>query len=336
MILVTGGAGYIGSHAVLELLNSGYEVVVIDNLSNGALESIERVERITNKKVIFEHGDIRDSAFLKYIFSKYAILSVMHFAGLKAVSESVSSPLQYYDVNVTGTLELIKAMSTAGINKIVFSSSATVYGEAATVPYVESMPRGQSANPYGASKGMVEQIFTDLARADERWSIVLLRYFNPIGAHESGDIGEDPKGVPNNLMPYISQVAVGIREKLTIFGNDYPTRDGTCERDYLHVSDLAEGHVLSLSMLKTPGLYTFNLGTGKPISVLEMVLAFQRVAKVELKYEFGKRRDGDLPAFWADASKAKELLGWEAKRDLAAMIKDTWNWQSKNPNGYNS
>jgi len=333
---VTGGAGYIGSHTVLELLNSGHKVIVIDNLSNGSVEAIKRVEHITGRSVEFVEGDIRDESVLDQLFSEFSIESVIHFAGLKAVGESVQKPLEYYDVNVNGTLSLCRAMRRAEVFKLIFSSSATVYGEDAPVPYVESFGRGKTSNPYGTSKAMVEEILTDLCHSDSRWSVALLRYFNPIGAHESGLIGEDPQGIPNNLMPFIAQVAVGKREKLTIFGNDYATADGTCERDYLHVVDLAEGHVKALSALGNSGAHAFNLGTGEPISVLAMVNAFIEHTGVPVKYEYGARRAGDLPAFWADAKKAKNELGWQAKRTLADMMVDTWRWQSKNPQGYNS
>ncbi len=269
-ILVTGGAGYIGSHAVVELLQAGHEVVVLDNLSNGSLEALKRVEAITGKVVTFVEGDVRDRAVLDSLFAEQSIEAVIHFAGLKAVGQSVTEPLAYYDNNVGGSLVLCQAMAAAGVFKFVFSSSATVYGPDAPVPYVEDMPRGRTSNPYGTTKAMVEQLLGDLCRADERWSVALLRYFNPIGAHPSGLIGEDPQGIPNNLMPFIAQVAVGRRLELSIFGNDYPTEDGTCIRDYLHVVDLAVGHVQSLSSLATPGVHIYNLGTGQGYSVLEM------------------------------------------------------------------
>ncbi|ERS91449.1 UDP-glucose 4-epimerase GalE [Halomonas sp. PBN3] len=334
MILVTGGAGYIGSHTVVELLQAGREVVVIDNLCNGSQEAVRRVERITGKVVPLVEGDIRDRHALDAVFAEHAIEAVIHFAGLKAVGESVAKPLAYYDNNVNGTLVLCEAMAAAGVHRLIFSSSATVYGSEAPVPYLESMPRGSTSNPYGTSKAMVEKVLEDLAAADERWSMALLRYFNPIGAHPSGLIGEDPQGIPNNLMPFIAQVAVGRRDELAIFGNDYPTADGTCERDYLHVVDLAVGHLKALKALEAPGVSVYNLGTGQGISVLEMVKSFTRVTGVEVPYRFGARRPGDLPAFWADAAKAERELGWSTERSLDDMMADTWRWQSANPKGY--
>ncbi|WP_299235879.1 UDP-glucose 4-epimerase GalE [uncultured Halomonas sp.] len=333
-ILVTGGAGYIGSHTVVELLEAGHEVVIIDNLCNGSQEAIRRVERITGKQVDFVECDIRDREGLDAVFSEHAIDAVIHFAGLKAVGESVGKPLEYYENNVHGTLVLCQAMEAAGVRRMVFSSSATVYGSEAPVPYVETTPRGTTSNPYGTSKAMVEKVLEDLVVADERWSVALLRYFNPIGAHPSGLIGEDPQGIPNNLMPFIAQVAVGRRDELTIFGSDYPTADGTCERDYLHVVDLAVGHLKALKAVEAPGVSLYNLGTGQGVSVLEMVESFTRVTGVEVPYRFGDRRSGDLPAFWADASKAAQELGWSAEKGLDEMMADTWRWQSGNPQGY--
>lgn len=333
-ILVTGGAGYIGSHTAVKLLEAGHEVVVIDNLCNGSQESIRRVERITGKPVHFVECDIRDREGLDAVFSQHAIDAVIHFAGLKAVGESVGKPLEYYENNVHGTLVLCQAMEEAGVRRMVFSSSATVYGSEAPVPYVETTPRGTTSNPYGTSKAMVEKVLEDLVVADERWSVALLRYFNPIGAHPSGLIGEDPQGIPNNLMPFIAQVAVGRRDELTIFGSDYPTTDGTCERDYLHVVDLAVGHLKALKAVEEPGVSIYNLGTGQGISVLEMVESFTRVTGVGVPYRFGDRRPGDLPAFWADASKAAQDLGWSAEKGLDEMMADTWRWQSANPQGY--
>lgn len=334
MILVTGGAGYIGSHTVVELLDAGHEVVVIDNLCNGSQEAVRRVARITGKPVPFIECDIRDRKGLDAVFGEHSVDAVIHFAGLKAVGESVGKPLAYYENNVHGTLVLCQAMEAAGVRRIVFSSSATVYGSEAPVPYVETTPRGTTSNPYGTSKAMVEKILEDLVAADDRWSVALLRYFNPIGAHPSGLIGEDPQGIPNNLMPFIAQVAVGRRDELTIFGSDYPTADGTCKRDYLHVVDLAVGHLKALKAVETPGVSIYNLGTGQGVSVLEMVDSFTRVTEVKVPYRLGDRRPGDLPAFWADASKASRELGWSAEKSLDDMMADTWRWQSANPQGY--
>lgn len=333
-ILVTGGAGYIGSHTVLVLLEAGYQVVVLDNLINASEESLRRVEQITGKTLTFIEGDIRNRTLLDNIFEKHNIFAVLHFAGLKAVGESMSQPLSYYENNVVGTVTLCQAMQAAAIFRLVFSSSATVYGPEAPVPYHEQLPRGWPSSPYGVSKAMVERVLDDLSLADPRWSVTLLRYFNPIGAHESGLIGEDPRGIPNNLLPFIAQVAVGRREQLAVFGGDYPTRDGTCERDYLHVMDLAEGHVKALEHLGESGSHAYNLGTGKAVSVMEMVNTFQAVAGKIIPYEVVPRREGDLAAFWADPSLAFEALGWQAHRNLEAMIQDTWQWQSANPNGY--
>ncbi|OXS14593.1 UDP-glucose 4-epimerase GalE [Zobellella denitrificans] len=334
-ILVTGGAGYIGSHTLVELLGSGRQVLVLDNLCNASVESLRRVELITGRSVNFVRGDVRDAALLDKLFTEHAIEAVVHFAGLKAVGESVQKPQEYYDNNVNGTLVLANAMRKAGVFQLVFSSSATVYGADAPVPYVEAMPRGRTSNPYGTSKAMVEQLLTDLSVADPRWAIALLRYFNPVGAHESGLIGEDPFGIPNNLMPFIAQVAVGRRERLSVFGNDYPTADGTCERDYLHVVDLATGHVKALNFLAgNTGVHPFNLGTGRAVSVLQMVRAFEQACENPIPFEFAPRRPGDLPAFWADATKAREELCWVAERDLARMMADTWRWQKQNPQGY--
>ena len=335
-VLVTGGAGYIGSHTVLELLNLGYEVIVLDSLVNSSIESIHRIQHLCGKSFTFVKGDIRDKTVLKHLFAEHSIDAVIHFAGLKAVGESVTNPLEYYDVNVNGALTLCSAMRKAGVFKLIFSSSATVYGEDAPVPYLESMPRGKTSNPYGSSKAIVEQILTDLQLSDSRWSVVLLRYFNPIGAHPSGQIGEDPQGTPNNLMPFIAQVAVGTREQLTVFGQDYPTDDGTCERDYLHVVDLAIGHVKALQVLNLSQIHIFNLGTGSPVSVLTMVKCFEEYTGVSVPYVFGPRRAGDLPAFWADTIKAEQELNWRAERSLKDMILDTWRWQSANPRGYRS
>ena len=336
VILVTGGAGYIGSHTTLELLQAGHQVVVLDNLCNANQEVFNRIEQITGYSPIFIQGDIRNSSTLDLVLQLYNIETVIHFAGLKAVGESVQQPLNYYENNVHGTIVLCQAMQRAGIKRLIFSSSATVYGEEAPVPYVETLPRGKTSNPYGTSKSMVEQVLTDLHQADPEWSIVLLRYFNPIGAHHSGLIGEDPQGIPNNLMPYIAQVAIGRLQQLSIYGADYPTADGTCERDYLHVVDLAMGHLKSMQALDDTGVHIYNLGTGQPVSVLSMVKTFAEVTQQTLPYRIADRRAGDLAAFWADASKAEKELGWKAERSLKQMIEDTWRWQSNNPNGYES
>ena len=333
-ILVTGGAGYIGSHTVVMLLEAGYDVVAFDNLCNSHSEVFNRIETITGKRLVFIEGDIRDRTSLDRLFTDYSIESVIHFAGLKAVGESSRIPLEYYQNNFYGSVVLCEAMAAAGVKKLVFSSSATVYGEDAPIPYKETMPRGKTSNPYGSSKAMVELMLTDLCVSDPEWSVALLRYFNPIGAHPSGLIGEDPQGIPNNLMPFISQVAVGKREQLSIFGNDYETPDGTCIRDYLHVMDLAEGHLKSLSCLDHPGTHIYNLGTGNGLSVLEMVNSFITVTGVDIPYQFAPRREGDLPAFWADAGKAERELGWSTGYSLADMMQDTWKWQSQNPEGY--
>lgn len=307
---------------------------MVDNLCNGSEKALHRANEITGRQAVFIQGDIRDRVLLDELFATHSIEAVIHFAGLKAVGESVVKPLAYYENNVYGTLVLCQAMAAAGVHRLVFSSSATVYGAEAPVPYMESLPRGTTSNPYGTSKAMVEKVLEDLAAADGRWSVALLRYFNPIGAHPSGLIGEDPQGIPNNLMPFIAQVAVGRRDELTIFGNDCPTKDGTCERDYLHVVDLAVGHLKALKALEVPGVSVYNLGTGQGVSVLEMVKSFSRVTGVEVPYRFGGRRPGDLPAFWADASKAERELGWTTEKNLDDMMADTWRWQSANPQGY--
>lgn len=334
-ILVTGGAGYIGSHTVVELLTAGHEVVVLDNLVNSSDHSLKRAEQITGKKTVFVKGDIRDTAKVEQLLRIHNIDSVIHFAGLKAVAESVNKPLEYYDANVNGTLSLCSAMHKAGVKSIIFSSSATVYGAEAPVPYVESMPRGSTSNPYGESKAIVERMLTDLAHADPDWSVSLLRYFNPIGAHPSGLIGEDPKGIPNNLLPFITQVAIGRRDKLSIFGNDYPTEDGTCERDYLHVVDLAKGHqVAAEKCAQHSGVHTYNLGTGQPVSVLNMVKAFEKANNVSVPFTFETRRQGDLAAFWADTARIQQELNWTAQHSLEDMVRDAWRWQRQNPNGY--
>ena len=334
-ILVTGGAGYIGSHTCIELINAGYDVVVVDNLYNSCEEALKRVEKIVNKPVKFYEADIRDAEAMKNIFAKEKIDAVIHFAGLKAVGESVRKPLEYYDNNINGTLVLCKAMREAGVKNIIFSSSATVYGDPAFVPITEECPKGQCTNPYGWTKSMLEQILTDLHTADPEWNVVLLRYFNPVGAHKSGTIGENPKGIPNNLMPYITQVAVGKLEKLGVFGDDYDTPDGTGVRDYIHVVDLAIGHVKALKKIEEKaGVSLYNLGTGNGYSVLDMVKAFSKACGKELPYEIKERRAGDIATCYADCSKAKRELGWEAQRGLDEMCEDSWRWQSNNPNGY--
>lgn len=336
-ILVTGGAGYIGSHTCLELLKAGYEVVVADNLCNSSEEAVKRVEKIAGKPVKFYQADILDREALNKIFDTEEIDSVIHFAGLKAVGESVAKPLEYYHNNITGTLILCDVMRNHGVKNIVLSSSATVYGDPAFVPITEDCPKGQITNPYGQTKSMLEQILTDFHVADPEWNVVLLRYFNPIGAHESGLIGEDPKGIPNNLVPYIAQVAVGKLQCLGVFGNDYPTHDGTGVRDYIHVVDLAVGHVKALKKIEEKaGVCIYNLGTGKGYSVLDVVKAYEKACGREIKYEIKPRRPGDIATCYADASKAREELGWEAERGIEEMCADSWRWQSANPDGYRS
>lgn len=334
-VLLAGGAGYIGSHTAVELLNAGYQVVIVDDYSNSSPEAVHRIEKITGKRVISYEADVKDKEKMRHIFSKNHIDCVIHFAGLKAVGESVRLPLKYYRNNIDTTLTLLECMEEAGVNQFVFSSSATVYGEENEPPYVETMHRGRCSNPYGWTKVMMEQILEDAAKANPELSVILLRYFNPIGAHESGLIGEDPQGIPNNLMPYIAQVAVGRRDHLTVFGGDYPTPDGTCLRDYIHVMDLANGHVKAVEYAANhKGVEVFNLGTGTPYSVLDIIHAFEKATGVKVKYEIGLRRAGDLPKFWADSTKAQKVLGWHAERTLEDMCRDTWNWQSKNPDGY--
>ena len=336
-ILVTGGAGYIGSHTCLELLKAGYEVVVVDNLCNSSEEAVKRVEKISGKPVKFYQADILDREALEKIFESETIDSVIHFAGLKAVGESVAKPLEYYYNNITGTLVLSDVMRKHGVKNIVFSSSATVYGDPAFVPITEECPKGTITNPYGQTKSMLEQILTDFHVADPEWNVVLLRYFNPIGAHESGMIGEDPKGIPNNLVPYIAQVAVGKLPCLGVFGNDYPTHDGTGVRDYIHVVDLAVGHVKALKKIEEKaGVCIYNLGTGKGYSVLDVVKAYEKACGKEIKYEIKPRRPGDIATCYADATKAKEELGWVAERGIEEMCADSWRWQSMNPDGYRS
>ena len=337
-VLVTGGAGYIGSHTLVCLLDLGYEVVVYDNLINSSAEALSRVEKLTGKTIDFIQGDVRDAGSLDDLFAARSIDMVIHFAALKAVGESARCPLEYYQNNVHGSLCLLEAMAKAGVNNFVYSSSATVYGEANPSPYVETMNLGSPSSPYGADKVMVERILLDKARANPNFRAVSLRYFNPIGAHPSGDIGEDPTGIPNNLLPFITQVAVGKREKLSVFGGEYPTSDGTCVRDYLHVMDLAEGHVAAIDWLATQssfrGVEAFNLGTGNGISVLEIIASFEAATTLKIAYQIIEPRSGDLPAFWANTEKASNVLNWQAKRSLAEMMEDAWRWQSKNPNGY--
>ena len=335
-VLVTGGAGYIGSHTCLELLNEGYGVIVIDNLCNSNPKSLERVQALTGKSLTFYEGDVRDEALLREIFATHEIGCVIHFAGLKAVGESVAMPWRYYDNNLNSTLVLTKVMTDVGVQKIIFSSSATVYSGDNEMPLRETSRTGNCTNPYGWTKYMTEQILSGMALADKNWGIVLLRYFNPIGAHHSGQIGEDPQGIPNNLMPYITQVAVGRREKLSVFGNDYDTHDGTGVRDYIHVVDLARGHVASVKYVtENSGCDVFNLGTGTGYSVLDMVNAFEAANGVKVPYQIVDRRPGDLGTCYADPAKSAEKLGWKAEKTLVDMCRDSWRWQSTNPNGYN-
>ena len=334
-VLVTGGAGYIGSHTCVELLNCGHVVVVIDNLCNSNPKSLERVQKITGKEVIFYAGDVRDEALLRRIFTAHSIDCVIHFAGLKAVGESVAQPWRYYDNNLNSTLVLTKVMEAVGVKKLIFSSSATVYTADNEMPLREDSRTGGCTNPYGWTKYMTEKILAGLAAADPEWSVVLLRYFNPIGAHASGLIGEDPRGIPNNLMPYITQVAVGRREKLSIYGNDYDTHDGTGVRDYIHVVDLAKGHVAAVSYAdRNTGCEVFNLGTGTGYSVLDMVESFVAANQVAVPYKIVERRPGDIATCYADPSKSAMVLGWKAEKILTDMCRDSWNWQSKNPYGY--
>lgn len=333
-ILVTGGAGYIGSHTCVELINSGYNVIIVDNFINSTLEAIKRIEKVTGKKIQFYKCDIRDKKSLENIFSSNSIDAVIHFAGLKAVGESCVFPLKYYNNNIYGLIVLCEVMEKFDVRNLVFSSSATVYGDNPT-PYNESMSLGAITNPYGRTKCIIEQILSDLSGSNKMWSMAILRYFNPIGAHESGEIGEDPQGIPNNLMPYILKVALGQLEKLTIFGGDYDTKDGTCIRDYIHVSDLSRGHVSALKkVFSSKGVNVYNLGTGKGCSVLELVNKFEKVAGIKLNYVIGPRRDGDLPVCFADTSKAERELGFKAMYDINRMCRDSWRWQTKNPKGY--
>ncbi len=334
-ILITGGAGYIGSHACVEFLAAGYDIVVYDNLSNSSALALDRVRELSGLDFPFVQGDIRDRAALDALFKTHDIDAVIHFAGLKAVGESVAKPLLYYDNNIAGSVTLFEAMQSAGVKTIVFSSSATVYGDPASVPIREDFPVGATTNPYGRSKLIIEQILGDVAVSDPGWSIALLRYFNPVGAHKSGRIGEDPRGIPNNLMPYIAQVAVGRREYLNVFGNDYPTPDGTGVRDYIHVVDLAQGHVRAVEKLaEGPGVRVWNLGTGQGYSVLDMARAFEQASGRPVPYRIAPRRAGDIAQCWADPAKAERELGWRATRGLAEMCEDTWRWQAQNPEGY--
>ena len=335
-ILVTGGAGFIGSHTCVELLNAGYEIVVVDNYYNANPKSLERVKELTGKDFKSYECDIRDSEGMDKIFKENKINAVIHFAGLKAVGESCQKPIEYYDNNIGGTLKLCDVMRNNGCKNIVFSSSATVYGMKNVSPLKETMKTGGTTNPYGTTKYMIEIILEDIYKSDNEWNVTLLRYFNPIGAHESGRIGENPSGIPNNLMPYITQVAIGKRPFLSVYGNDYDTPDGTCIRDYIHVVDLADGHVKAVNNILDgkKGVQIFNLGTGKGYSVLDIVKAFSKAYGKELPYKIAPRRPGDLAVCFSDPSKAKEVLGWEAKRGIDDMCRDSWNWQSKNPNGY--
>ena len=334
-ILVTGGAGYIGSHTVVELQNAGYDVVVLDNLSNASEKALDRVSKITGKPVKFYKADILDRDALNDIFDKETIESCIHFAGLKAVGESVVKPWEYYENNIAGTLTLVDVMRKNNVKNIIFSSSATVYGDPAQIPITEECPKGQYTNPYGWTKSMLEQVLTDIQKADPEWNVMLLRYFNPIGAHKSGTIGENPNGIPNNLMPYITQVAVGKLKELGVFGNDYDTPDGTGVRDYIHVVDLAKGHVKALKKIEeNPGLAIYNLGTGKGYSVLDIVKNFEAATGVKIPYVIKPRRAGDIATCYCDASKAEKELGWKAENGIREMCEDSWRWQSNNPQGY--
>lgn len=334
-ILVAGGAGYIGTHTVVELQNAGYEVVVVDNLYNSSEKALERVEKITGKPVKFYKADILDRVALNEIFEKETIDSCIHFAGLKAVGESVAKPWEYYENNIAGTLTLVDVMRQHGVKNIIFSSSATVYGDPAIIPITEECPKGECTNPYGWTKSMLEQILSDIQKADKEWNVVLLRYFNPIGAHESGTIGENPNGIPNNLMPYITQVAVGKLPQLGVFGDDYDTPDGTGVRDYIHVVDLAKGHVKALKKIEEKaGLCIYNLGTGHGYSVLDIVKNFEKANGVKIPYVIKDRRPGDIATCYSDASKAERELGWKAEKGILEMCADSWRWQSNNPNGY--
>lgn len=335
MILVTGGTGYIGSHTCVELLEAGYEVVVLDNLSNSSKESLTRIKELTSKEVKFYEGDIADADILNKIFDENSIEACIHFAGLKAVGESVEKPLEYYDNNIGGTINLLKVMRERNMKNIIFSSSATVYGNPAQIPITEECPKGTCTNPYGWTKSMLEQIFMDVYKADNTWNIILLRYFNPIGAHKSGRMGENPNGIPNNLMPYVTQVAVGKLKELGVFGDDYDTPDGTGVRDYIHVVDLAKGHVSAIKKIEENcGLDIYNLGTGTGYSVLDIVKNFEEATGVKVPYSIKPRRAGDIATCYCDPTKAKNELGWEAQYDIKDMCADSWRWQKNNPNGY--
>ena len=334
-ILVTGGAGFIGSHTCVELLDAGYDVVVYDNLYNASEKSLERVKELTGKEVTFVKGDILDPVMLEKVFTENKIESVIHFAGLKAVGESVAKPWEYYNNNIAGTLTLVDAMRKHGCKNIIFSSSATVYGDPAEIPITENCPKGQCTNPYGWTKSMLEQILSDIQKADNEWNVILLSYFNPIGAHPSGRMGENPNGIPNNLMPYITQVAVGKLKELGVFGNDYDTPDGTGVRDYIHVVDLAKGHVAALSKIQeNPGLKIYNLGTGHGYSVLDIVTNFEKANGIKIPYSIKPRRAGDIATCYCDPALAKAEMGWEAQYGIEEMCRDSWNWQKNNPNGY--
>lgn len=336
MILITGGCGYIGSHTVVELLVKGYEVIILDSLVNSSSTCLNRIKEITKKDFIFINGDILDSSLLDNIFHKYEITDVIHFAGLKSVSESLKKPLDYFNVNINGTLNLLKSMDKAGVYNLIFSSSATVYGDLTESPIKESSLTGKTLNPYGTSKYIIEKALQNLAETNNNWTVVILRYFNPIGAHSSGLIGEDSDDTPSNLLPYISQVAIGKKEYVNIFGNDYETFDGTGIRDYIHVVDLAFGHIQALNfLLSSSGCNIFNLGTGRGYSVLEVINTFMKVSNKTIKYKFKERRAGDISISYADIKLSKKILKWEATRDLTDMIEDLWRWQKKNPNGYN-
>lgn len=336
-ILVTGGAGYIGSHTCVELLNAGYDVVIIDNLYNSNQKAVDRIEEITGKKVKFYPDDMMDRAAVKRVFDENKIDAVIHFAGLKAVGESVHKPIEYYRTNIGSTLNLTDEMRAHGCKNIIFSSSATVYGDPAEIPITENCPKGTCTNPYGWTKWMQEQILTDIHTADPEWNVILLRYFNPIGAHKSGLIGEDPKGIPNNLLPYVAQVAIGKLPEINVFGNDYDTLDGTGVRDYIHVVDLARGHVKAIERFaKKDGVFICNLGTGHGYSVLDVIHAFEKACGKELPYVIRERRPGDIATCYSSPAKAEKELGWTAEFDLEDMCRDSWNWQQKNPNGYNS
>ncbi|MDD9339068.1 MAG: UDP-glucose 4-epimerase GalE [Providencia heimbachae] len=335
-VLVTGGLGYIGSHTCVQMIKQGMQPIILDNLHNANLEVLNRIEAITGTRPTFYQGDVRDSRILDTICTQHQIGSVIHFAGLKAVGESVQKPIEYYDVNVNGTLVLVESMKKAGVKSLIFSSSATVYGDPEEVPLAEASKVGGTTNPYGTSKYMVERILSDLYIAQNDWSLTLLRYFNPVGAHPSGTMGEDPQGIPNNLAPYVAQVAVGRHPKVMVFGNDYPTPDGTGVRDYIHVMDLADGHIAALNKVSTKaGLHTYNLGTGTGTSVLEIISAFEKASDKPIKYEIVARRPGDIAECWSSPDKAYKDLGWKAQYSVQDMVDDSWRWQSQNPLGYN-